>query len=92
VGDWVKITACQKKSKLKNFELAEIVRPAARFTDEYGVTHTQGLKVMAKIYWPFFVSFNCYLFSWNDCERQVEKPKDPRLKELFIGEKMAESQ
>ncbi|KAI8848940.1 hypothetical protein BC829DRAFT_204476 [Chytridium lagenaria] len=45
VGDWVRIDSCQKISKLKNFTLGEVVRPAARYTDEFGKLHTQAQKV-----------------------------------------------
>nr|KAJ3421641.1 hypothetical protein HK105_002848 [Polyrhizophydium stewartii] len=41
VGDWVRINACEKISTRKHFELAEIVKPAARYTDDDGVLHTQ---------------------------------------------------
>ncbi|KAJ3113480.1 hypothetical protein HDU96_003347 [Phlyctochytrium bullatum] len=45
VGDWVRIDACQKISKLKNFKLGEIIRKAARYTDEDGKLHTQAQKI-----------------------------------------------
>ena len=41
VGDVVRIDSCKKLSKRKSFALAEIVQPAARFTDEYGKVHSQ---------------------------------------------------
>ncbi|KAJ1556367.1 hypothetical protein HK405_013843, partial [Cladochytrium tenue] len=41
VGDWVRIESCRKLSKLKRYTLGEIVRPAARYVDEYGVLHSQ---------------------------------------------------
>ncbi|KAJ3343321.1 hypothetical protein HDU83_005698 [Entophlyctis luteolus] len=42
VGDWVQIDSCRKLSKHKNFKLAKIVHPAARFFEEdTGVMHSQ---------------------------------------------------
>ena len=41
VGDVVRIDSCKKISKRKVFALAEIVKPAARWTDEYGKVHSQ---------------------------------------------------
>ncbi|KAJ3097482.1 hypothetical protein HDU97_004849 [Phlyctochytrium planicorne] len=45
VGDWVRIDSCKKISKLKNFTLGEIVRPAAKYVDEFGKLHTQAQKI-----------------------------------------------
>lgn len=41
VGDVVRIDSCKKISKRKAFSLAEIVKPAARWTDENGKVHSQ---------------------------------------------------
>ncbi|KAJ3064887.1 hypothetical protein HDU98_011756 [Podochytrium sp. JEL0797] len=42
VGDWVRIDSCRKFSKNKNFELGDIVKPAARFfEEETGILHSQ---------------------------------------------------
>ncbi|KAJ3079516.1 hypothetical protein HK102_003730 [Quaeritorhiza haematococci] len=42
VGDIVRIDSCDKISKMKNFTVAEIVKPAARYVDpETGNTYTQ---------------------------------------------------
>ncbi len=41
VGDVVKIDSCKKISKRKAFSLVEIVKPAARWTDENGKVHSQ---------------------------------------------------
>ncbi|KAI8611690.1 hypothetical protein BC830DRAFT_1054874, partial [Chytriomyces sp. MP71] len=42
LGDWVRIDSCRKFSKNKNFQLGEIVKPAARFLEpETGILHSQ---------------------------------------------------
>ncbi|KAJ3234446.1 mannosyl-oligosaccharide alpha-1,2-mannosidase [Chytriomyces hyalinus] len=42
LGDWVRIDSCRKLSKNKNFQLGEIVTPAARFVEEEtGIMHSQ---------------------------------------------------
>ncbi|KAJ3255539.1 mannosyl-oligosaccharide alpha-1,2-mannosidase [Chytriomyces hyalinus] len=42
LGDWVRIDSCRKVSKNKNFQLGEIVTPAARFVEEEtGTMHSQ---------------------------------------------------
>lgn len=42
IGDYVRIDACRKLSKHKNFTLGEVVRPAQKALDLYGVTQSQG--------------------------------------------------
>ncbi|KAJ3113900.1 37S ribosomal protein S17 mitochondrial [Physocladia obscura] len=45
VGDWVRIDACRKQSKNKNFKLGEIVHPAVRVVEpDTGVVHSQASK------------------------------------------------
>lgn len=48
LGDVVRINSCLKISKLKNFIVAEVVRPAKRFTDDDGITFTQKTEVKRK--------------------------------------------
>lgn len=40
VGDEVAIESCQRVSKRKHFVVVDILKPAARFTDEDGVTYS----------------------------------------------------
>ncbi|KAI9363413.1 hypothetical protein DFJ73DRAFT_811095 [Zopfochytrium polystomum] len=45
VGDWVRIDSCRQISKTKRYTLGDIVRPAARYVDEFGVMHSQAAPV-----------------------------------------------
>lgn len=40
VGDEVTIESCQRVSKRKHFVVVDIVKPAARYTDEDGTTYS----------------------------------------------------
>lgn len=43
VGDVVQIKQAKRRSKLKFFELSQIIKPAQRYTDRDGIQHSQGI-------------------------------------------------